>query len=53
MELLWFLLAIIGSILLISGISYGILFLYADRMARKNDPEPQTLLGVVSPKKED
>lgn len=53
MEVFWFLVAIVGSILLISAITYLVLFLYADRIARKNTPEPQTLLGVVSPKKED
>jgi hypothetical protein len=38
---------------LTAGISYLILFVYANRVIRNNDPDPQTLLGVVSPKKED
>jgi hypothetical protein len=53
MEIVGFLVILIFLIGLMSGISYLILFVYANLAIRSNDPDPQTLLGVVSPKKED
>ena len=53
MEIVGFLVIFIFLIGLISGISYLILFMYANRVIRNNDPDPITLLGVVAPKKED
>jgi hypothetical protein len=53
MELIILLVALAFFILLSVAISYVALIVYADRIIREVDPDPQPLLGVVAPKKED
>jgi hypothetical protein len=53
MELIILLVALFFLMLLSVAISYVAMVVYADRIIREVDPDPQPLLGVVAPKKED
>jgi hypothetical protein len=53
MEIFILLVALVFSMMLSVAITYLVLVVYADRIIREVDPDPITLLGVVSPKKED